>query len=202
VIFVYPATSGSKPSEVYPAEYTDWTAIGIPIGTTTSEQIESLDTNTGSPIFVNPTTGKPGISDTRIVAVGGPLVHSVVYWLEKDSTGSISTVYSQYWGTVQRFRLRSTGQIVAEQAVSTPVTSQDYFVIYTISDAAGNVYYVFYGFRHTGSMAATHLLLSWAQNAQLASQTSTYQVWLWQDTNGDCLVSEVGIDTYTLITSG
>ena len=80
--------------------------------------------------------------------------------------------------------------------------SYDHFVIYTLVDGAGNTYYVFYGFRLRGSTASTHKLLYFVHSATLGSQTQSYQVWRWDDTNGDGLSNEEPTDTYTLIASG
>jgi hypothetical protein len=196
VIFVYPDTTGPKPAGVTGALFTDWSAIGILIGLTNKSQFSSLDTNAGSPLNVNTSTGQPGTSNMRIVTVGGPLVHSIVYWLE----GSLSPVYYSQGVGNQFFKARN-GTTLVTQPVSAP-TSTDHFVIYTIIDSSGNQYFVFYGFRYRGSMAATYKMLEWVQNDQLNMHTSQYEVWLWNDTNGDGIVNPSPTDTYTLQASG
>lgn len=202
VIFVYPATGGTKPSGVVAALFTDWTAIGILIGVTNNAQYETLDTNTGTPLFINTGTGQPCTSPcpaSVFVTVGGPLVHSIVYWLEV--VAAISPVYYAQTGTDRQFIRRSDSAVLTSQAFTAP-TTVDRFVIYTIPDGAGNSYYVFYGFRFRGSLAATHQLLAYVQAGTLGSQTSSYQVWRWDDTNGDGLVNPSPTDTYTLLSSG
>jgi hypothetical protein len=82
VIFVYPDTGGTKPTGTFAAMYTDWTAMGIPMGLATNGQYETLDTIIGSPIFMNTGTGQPGVSGMTIVLVGGVLVNSVIHYLE------------------------------------------------------------------------------------------------------------------------
>lgn len=196
VIFVYPDTSGSKPVGVGGALFTDWSAIGILIGLANNPQYSSLDTNTGSPLNVNTSTGQPGASNMGIVTVGGPLVHSVVYWLE----GSLSPVYYSQGSGNQYFKARN-GTTLVTQSFSAPVNS-DYFVIYTVTDSGGNQYFVFYGFRYRGSMAATYKMLEWVQNGQLNMHTDQYEIWRWDDTNGDGIVNPSPIDTYTLQTTG
>jgi len=196
VIFVYPDTSGSKPVGVGGALFTDWSAIGILIGLANNPQYSSLDTNTGSPLNVNTSTGQPGASNMNIVTVGGPLVHSVVYWIE----GSLSPVYYSQGSSNHYFKARN-GTTLVTQSFSAPVNS-DYFVIYTVTDGSGNQYFVFYGFRYRGSMAATYKMLEWVQNSQLNMHTDQYEVWRWDDTNGDGIVNPSPIDTYTLQTTG
>jgi hypothetical protein len=196
VIFVYPDTSGPKPAGVGGALFTDWSAIGILIGLANNPQYSSLDTNTGSPLNVNTTTGQPGASNMNIVTVGGPLVHSVVYWIE----GSLSPVYYSQGSGNQYFKDRN-GTTLSTQAFSAPV-DRDYFVIYTMTDSSGNQYFVFYGFRYRGSMAATYKMLEWVQNGQLNMHTGQYEVWRWDDTNSDGIVNPSPTDTYTLQATG
>ncbi|MCW4042970.1 MAG: hypothetical protein NWE90_04515, partial [Candidatus Bathyarchaeota archaeon] len=179
VIFVYPDTSGSKPVGVGGALFTDWSAIGILVGLANNPQYSNLDTNTGSPLNVNTSTGQPGASNMGIVTVGGSLVHSVVYWLE----GSLSPIYYSQGSGNQYLKARN-GTTLATQSFSAPVSS-DYFVIYTVMDGNGNQYFIFYGFRYRGSMAATYKMLEWVQNGQLNTHTDQYEVWRWDDTNGD-----------------
>ncbi|MEE9458766.1 MAG: hypothetical protein V3V84_03275, partial [Candidatus Bathyarchaeia archaeon] len=196
VIFVFPDTSGSKPAGVVGALFTDWSAIGMLIGLSNNSQYSSLDTNAGFPLLMNTSTGQPGASNMGIVTVGGPIVHSVVHWLE----GSLSPVYfSQGSGNVY-FKARN-GTILVTQPVSTPVSS-DHFVIYTVVDSSGNQYFVFYGFGYKGSMAATYKMLEWVQNSQLNMHTDQYEIWRWDDTNGDGIVNPSPTDTYTMQTTG
>jgi hypothetical protein len=192
VIFVYPDTSGPKPAGVVGASFTDWSAIGILIGLANNPQYSSLDTNTGSPLNVNTSTGQPGASNMGIVTVGGPLVHSIVYWLE----GSLSPVYYSQGSGNQNLKDRN-GTALVTQSFSAPVNS-DHFVIYTTMDSSGNQYFVFYGFRYRGSMAATYKMLEWVQKGQLNTHTGQYEVWRWVDTNGDGIVNPSPTDTYSL----
>jgi lysophospholipase L1-like esterase len=203
VIFAYAATSGLKPQGVSPALYTDWTSIGILVGLANSPQYESQDTDANNPLSVDPGTGRPRATGVTIVAVGGPLVHSVIHWLEKEggSGGAISPVYFDADGTNQYFRKRMDGTVLASQPYSAPKT-YDHFVIYTVVDGAGNTYYVFVGFHYRGTMAAAHKMLQFAQQGEVGSQAVSYQVWRWDDTNGDGLVNSSPWDTYTLIASG
>jgi hypothetical protein len=196
VIFVYPDTSGPKPAGVGGALFTDWSAIGILIGLANNPQYSNLDTNTGSPLNMNTSTGQPGTSNMGIVTVGGPLVHSVVYWLE----GSLSPVYYSQGSGNQYFKARN-GTTLVTQSFSAPVNG-DNFVIYTVTDSSGNQYFVFYGFRYRGSMAATYKMLEWVQNGQLNMHTDQYEVWRWDDTNSDGIVNPSPTDTYTLQTTG
>jgi len=137
-----------------------------------------------------------------IVTVGGTLVHSVVHWLEVEPTGSISPIYyGGVSGGNHRFIRRSDGAVVATQPTGAPA-SYDTFVIYTVTDSAGNDYYVFYGLRWRGSMASTHKLLEWVQQNQLGSHTYSYEVWRWDDTNGDGMANLPPVDTYTLLAYG
>jgi hypothetical protein len=196
VIFVDPDTAGPKPSGVGGALFTDWSAIGILIGLGNNPQYSSLDTNTGSPLSVNTATGQPGTSNMSIVTVGGALVHSVVYWLE----GSLSPVYYSQSSGNQYLKARN-GTSLVTQPFSAP-NSSDHFVIYTLKDGNGNQYFVFYGLRYRGSMAATYKMLEWVQNGQLNMHTDQYEVWRWDDTNGDGIVNPSPIDIYTLQTTG
>ena len=196
VLFVYPATSGSKPAGVVGALFTDWSAIGILTGLSNNAQHSSLDTNTGSPLNVNTATGQPGVSNMGIVTVGGPLVHSVVHWLE----GSSSPIYYSHDSGNQYFKARN-GTTLVTRPISAPM-SNDFFVIYTLTDGSGNQYFVFYGFGYLGSMAATYKMLEWVQNSQLNMHTDQFEVWRWDDTNGDGIVNPAPTDTYTLQTTG
>ncbi|OGD52930.1 hypothetical protein A3K80_03135 [Candidatus Bathyarchaeota archaeon RBG_13_38_9] len=196
VIFVYPDTSGPKPAGVVGALFTDWSAIGILIGLSNNAQYSSLDTNAGSPLMMNTSTGQPGASNMGIVTVGGPIVHSVVHWLE----GSLSPVYFSQGSGNLYFKARN-GTTLVTQPVSTPASS-DHFVIYTVVDSSGNKYFVFYGFGYRGSMAATYKMLEWVQNGQLNMHTGQYEIWRWDDTNGDGIVNPSPTDTYTLQTIG
>lgn len=204
VIFVYPATTTTgKPPGMFAALYTDWTAMGILIGVAQNQQYETLDTNTGTPLFIDPTTGKPGTTNMVIVTVGGVLVHSIVHWLERESAsgGAISPVYYDQNATHRMFRLRTTGAVLVAQVLGAPA-SYDHFLIETVLDGSGNTYYVFYGFRWRGSMAASHKLLYYVQTGTLTSQTQSYEIDRWDDTNGDGIVNPSPTDTYTLVTSG
>ena len=204
VMFVYPDTKGPKPPGVVAALETDWAAMGILIGVTKSQQYSTRDTQNSAPLYVDPSTGKPGASNTVIVAVGGPDVNSCVSYLEYGIKRSpvFYLAYSDQSGIHQAIVRRTDNKILSDQLTSVPVTSQDYFVIYTAADDSGNTYYVFWGIRWTGSLASSYKLLELVQNGQLSSQTGSYQVWEWQDTNVDGMVNEVGTDTYTLIASG
>ena len=198
VIFVYPAISGPKPLGVSGATYFDRIAIGTLIGLEIDRQYQTQDTNSGSPLFINTATGQPGTTNTPIVAVGRPTIHAVVYWLEKKSM--ISPVYYAEDGFRYYFRKRIDGSTIISQ--SKTALFYDHFVIYTVTDSAGNTYYVFYGFSFKGSSAATKLLKYWVQEGQLGSRTSSYEVWKWVDTNRNFRVDPPGVDTYTQIASG
>jgi hypothetical protein len=203
-MFVYPDTKGPKPPGVVAALETDWAAMGILIGVTKSQQYSTRDTQNSAPLYVDPSTGKPGASNTVIVAVGGPDVNSCVSYLEYGIKRSpvFYLAYSDQSGIHQAIVRRTDNKILVDQLTSVPVTSQDYFVIYTAADDSGNTYYVFWGIRWTGSLASSYKLLELVQNGQLSSQTGSSQVWEWKDTNVDGMVNEVGTDTYTLIASG
>jgi hypothetical protein len=71
-----------------------------------------------------------------------------------------------------------------------------------VVDSSGNQYFVFYGFGYKGSMAATYKMLEWVQNGQLNTHTGQYEVWRWDDTNGDGIVNPSPTDTYTMQTTG
>jgi hypothetical protein len=219
VIFVYPDTAGTpgtapapgKPDNLYPALFTDWVALGIPIGAANNPQYETVDTSTVPPLSVDPLTGQPGASTSGmpIVTVGGVLVHSQVYYLEKVAL--ISPVYYDEGAGNRYFKLRAGGTIIAgaTMPLSDLGTTHDYFVIYTCVGMSGtipgpgNTYYVFYGYHYRGSQAATHLLLNWIQTAgALASKTGSYYVYEWTDTNSDGIVNPSPTDTYTLVASG
>lgn len=204
VIFVYPAlTISGKPPGMYLGSYTDWVGMGILIGLTPNPQYETLDTNTATPLLIDPTTGKPGTTNMVIVVVSGVLVHSVIHWLERESAsgGAISPVYYDQDATNRMFRLRTTGAVLVSQPLGAP-NSYDHFVIYTVVDSSGNTYYVFFGFRWRGTTAASHKLLYYVQTGTLISQTQGYQVHRWDDSNGDGITNPSPTDTYTLITSG
>jgi hypothetical protein len=204
VIYVYPDTSGTKPVATFPASYTDWTAMGIPIGVAQNGQYETLDTVTGSPISINPVTGQPGVNHKVIVVVGGVLVNSIIHYVEVNSTyggAQISPVYFQATGTDYEFIVRSTGIPCTGCTQSkTAPNSQDLFVIYTVIDGNGNTYYVLEGMHWRGTLAAAYKLLALVQSGSLSSQTFSYEVWRWTDSNGNG-IPDSG-DTYTQIDSG
>jgi len=204
VIFVYPdTTTVGKPAGMFAALFTDWVALGIPIGAADNAQYETVDTSTVAPLLVDavpPLTGQPGATNMPIVTVGGVLVHSQVHYIETVS--SVSPVYYDQDATNRYFKLRAGGSVLATMPLSNPGTANDYFALYTCTDASGNQYYVFYGFHYRGSQAATHLLLNWIQTGDLASKTGSYYVYSWADSNGDGIVNPSPPDTYTLVASG
>jgi hypothetical protein len=224
VIFVYPTAQTTLPLNlktpgpptVYNALYTDWTAMGILIGRTTNPQYETIDTNTGAPIFVAVATGRPSPTPAgAIVPVAGPLVNDVVHYVEY--VGLVSPVYYSEdsstaltglpancvtSGAVRCFKNRSTPGADIVSKLRSASYSPDYFVIYTTLDASGNKYYIFYGFGYLGTLAATHQALKWIQDGTLSSQTQGWQVWSWTDTNGDGMVNPSPTDTYAFVAAG
>ena len=201
VIFIFPDTASSpKPSGVMGAAFSDWTAIGILIGMALNTQYETFDTNTGTPVFINTGTGQPDPSgQPKMVTTGGPLVHSVVYWLEQ--TDALTPVFYSEDTTTQYFKLRADDTILANQLKSTAVTSEDRFVIYCVHDLAGNSYCVFYGFRWSGTLAAAHWILYQKQLGNLPSLTNSYSVIKWVD-DGDGVVESPAADLYQVLASG
>jgi hypothetical protein len=200
VIFIFPDTASSpKPDGLFGAAFSDWTAIGILIGMALNTQYETFDTNTASPVFIDTGTGQPDPSgQPKMVTTGGPLVHSVVYWLEQ--TDALAPVFYSEDASTQYFNLRADG-VLASQLKSISVTSQDYFVIYCVYDLDGNSYCVFYGFRWSGTLAAAHWILYQKQLGNLPSLTNSYMVGKWVD-DGDGVVESPAADTYTVEDSG
>jgi len=202
-IFVYPDTAAGSPRcTTVPAIYSDWVAAGILVGLTVNQQYETLDDNTGSPLFVTGTPNcGPGTSNIPLVPVGGPLVNNIVKYYEQVT--SITPVYFSTDGTNDYFKARSSNAILATLSVGQLGGSTDYFVIMAFLDASGNTIYIFYGFAFKGTLASAHELLYQKQQSTLGSNTNSYQVWKWQDTNSDGIVNGPGSgDTYTLIASG
>lgn len=202
-IFIYPDTAAGAPRcTVLAASYSDWVSGGILVGLTSNAQYETKDDNTGSPLSVTGTPNcAPGTSNTPLLPVGGPFVNNIVHYYEQ--VAHTTPVYFSSDGVNDYFLARSNNAILVSLPVGQIGGSTDYFVIQTFTDASGNTIYMFYGFAFKGTSASTHELLYQSQQGTLGTNTNSFQVWKWQDTNGDGIVNgPASGDTYTLITSG
>jgi hypothetical protein len=47
-------------------------------------------------------------------------------------------------------------------------------------------------------MASTHKMLELVKNGELGSHGGSYEVWKWEDANGDGMVNSASRDDYTL----
>ena len=202
VVFVFPDSTGGSPrcTSLYDAAYGDWIAGGILLGKTSNLQTETLDDNAD---YVNTigTNCAPKTTNTVYVLMGGPNVNNLVYNNELASS-RITPVYFASDDANVYFKKTSDNSNIVTFAKSSLGGATDYFVIEIVADASGNSFFIFYGFTSKGSNAAAELVLSWIQGGILGSQTDSYYVYRWQDTNGDGIVNLPPTDTYTLITSG
>jgi hypothetical protein len=192
--FVYPDYEGSKPSGVYYASLSDWTAIGFIIGMCSSSQNETTDTD---PTVINTSNGMIILSDAKFVLFGGPLVNSAGYYYENNR---IAPVYwgldgsTYYWYLANGTKLDSTGMPFSQIAAG----SQDMFLIEVFTDSSGNVIYYMYGYGWKGTFAAGKFF-KFVIAPDIANYTGSFYVFRWTDTDSDSFVDLDEIDTTPVV---
>jgi hypothetical protein len=195
VYFVYPATVGTKkvsgPSpRGYPhrtASISDWTASGVIVGMTSSEQLEGVDTGPWviSGGALDPVEIPNG---SAVVLLGGPAVNSVVYYYEHANlnggpTEDFAPLFFEV-STGSRFynwnRSSDNAWVYSVDRWSTDFDSEDYFVLEVMEDSVGRSVYLTYGLSWKGTWAAAKFF-KYAVYPDLSSYDLTYYVVKWTD---------------------
>jgi hypothetical protein len=187
--FIYPNYTGSKPSGVYPAQLSDWTATGYLIGMCLNSQLETTDT---TPTIIDAKTGDLKLRDKTIVLFGGPLVHSAVYFYEK------SRIAPAYWGienyTNYWYRFDGTRIDATAMPSSQVGKNQDMFIVESFNDGNSNRVLIIYGYGWRGTFAGGKFF-KFIIYPNIDAYTMSYYVFKWTDQNGDGFVDLDEIST-------
>ncbi len=204
VSVIYPSTSSNKPLGCSAAMVSDWTASAY-VTTELQPQnyTEGLDTNAA---FVNQTSGEAiGASGTGIISFGGPVVNPVVKYAESSSTPSSdrAPIMFNNQSGVLSFQYANGSSIPGASMPASAVNGkQDFFVIETFMDGSGRYILLCYGFGWEGTLAAGKYF-NVVIYPNLASQSESWIIVKWSDTNGNGFVDNPGAgDTYTIIAQG
>jgi len=202
VNIVYPSTSGPKPLGCIAAMVSDWTASAF-VSTKILNYTEGLDTNA---TFVDQTSGRPvGVSGLGIVSFGGPVVNPVVKYAESSGTTSADRApirFNSQSGVVSFQYANGTSVPGASMPASALNGAQDFFVIETFMDGSGRYQLLCYGFSWEGTYAAGKYFNA-VIYPNLASQSESWIIVKWNDTNGNGFVDgPYDGDTYTIIAQG
>jgi hypothetical protein len=203
VSLIYPSTSSSsKPLGCTAAMVSDWLASAF-VSTKLSNYTEGVDTQ-GT--FVNQTSGDPvGDSGIGIISFGGPNVNPVVKYAESNSTPSADRApirFNNQSGVVSFQYSNRTAIPGASMPASALNGGQDFFVIETFMDGTGRYQMLCYGFGWEGTYAAGKYFDA-VIYPNLASQSESWIIVRWNDTNGNGFVNgPYDGDTYTIIAQG
>jgi hypothetical protein len=202
VRMIYPSNSTGKPLGCIAALTSDWTASAF-VSTKLSNYTEGQDTQA---TFVNQTSGRPlGASGTGIISFGGPIVNPVVKYAESGSTPSADRApikFNSQSGVVSFQYANGSSIPGASMSASAVNGAQDFFVIETFMDGAGRYQMLSYGFSWEGTYAAGKYFDA-VLYPNLASQSQSWTIMKWNDTNGNGFVNgPFDGDTYTIIAQG
>jgi len=202
VRMVYPSNSTGKPLGCNAAMVSDWTASAF-VSTKLTNFTEGLDTETS---FVNQTNGKPvGASGTGIISFGGPMVNLVVIYAESNNTTLSDRAPIKFHNDNGLLSFQySNGSAVSGASMQGGIvsTNQDMFVIETFRDAGGRYIMLCYGFGWEGTYAEGKYFDA-VIYPNLASQSESWIIVKWNDTNGNGFVNgPFDGDTYTIIAQG
>jgi hypothetical protein len=197
-------TSGPKPTNVIPAQLSDYAASGTVIGMSSNPQYQILDTQSA---YIDTTTGEPKSTVTgAIVMVTGPIVNSATYYYTTTTrTGDQSPAYYSEDSTFRYFVDRLSGARIDASMMpySTAGTNQDNFIIMAFKDSAGRMVYIIYGFTWKGTYASA-IFFKTKLYPNISAYTGSYYIFKWTDaTIGPSAnnIPDQG-DTYTFLAAG
>jgi hypothetical protein len=202
VRMIYPSDNSSKPLNCGAAMVSDWTASAF-VSTKLKNVSEGLDTQAS---FVDQSTGRPlGSSGAGIVSFGGYLVNPVVKYAESSGTVQSDRALLKFVssGGINYFRF-ANGSSIAGASLSASVINgdQNMFLIEVYADGGGRYVLLCYGFGWKGTYAAGKYFDA-VLYPNLSSQSESWIVVKWQDSNGNGFVNgPFDGDTYTVVAQG
>ena len=181
VYFIFPEPSRmTEPVAAY-----DVAAGGIIYGMCSNSQNLGFDSNRA---WVDE-NGKPTLTQSTIVLVGGPYPHNCVRYYEEAGLTPVRFRHNTQEGT---YEFLAEEGIIASLPTSTDFSRADLGLIEVFEDDSENLVYVVYGFTWRGTLAAA-LYLKDEMAGHLSNYPASYYVIGWTDRNGDAAPQTVEI---------